>query len=220
MSRQAPMLFYSTLVGFCHAMHSCAALRAQVLSPSVPCHLHRKLPPGWICYIPYTVGTSDFDSQMFTDLFIKNRFPKNWVIASSLAFFSLNRSNRVSKNPSFHTDFKNIHMILVKSAPKKSIAQKNDFFRTLANFQLVKYVHFWNRYEKTDFLYPIRPIHRKKVCITSLKRDNELFWAGFRIRIHFYGSGSRGSGWRPIRIRIRIRIQYGSRALMAKNWKK
>ena len=42
----------------------------------------------------------------------------------------------------------------------------------------------------------------------------------------FYGSGS-GSGsrawcWRPIRIRIQIRIQiqYGSRALMTKNWKK
>ncbi len=40
----------------------------------------------------------------------------------------------------------------------------------------------------------------------------------------FYGSGS-GSGsrawcWRPIRIRIQIRIQYGSRALITKNWKK
>ncbi len=42
--------------------------------------------------------------------------------------------------------------------------------------------------------------------------------AVFRIRIHriqgfgsvliFYGSGSSGSGWRPIRIRIRIRIQW------------
>jgi len=40
----------------------------------------------------------------------------------------------------------------------------------------------------------------------------------------FYGSGSGSSGsvWRPIRIRIqiRLRIQYGSRALMTKNWKK
>jgi hypothetical protein len=36
----------------------------------------------------------------------------------------------------------------------------------------------------------------------------------------FYGSGSgsRAWCWRPIR--IRIRIQYGSRALMTKNWKK
>jgi hypothetical protein len=38
------------------------------------------------------------------------------------------RSNGVSKNPFFHTDFKNVHMTLVKSAPKKSVAQKNRFF--------------------------------------------------------------------------------------------
>jgi hypothetical protein len=34
-------------------------------------------------------------------------------------FFSLNRSNGASKNPSFRTDFKNVHMTLVKSAAKK-----------------------------------------------------------------------------------------------------
>jgi hypothetical protein len=39
-------------------------------------------------------------------------------------FFSLNRSNGASKNPSFRTDFKNVHMTLVKSAPKKSFSQK------------------------------------------------------------------------------------------------
>jgi hypothetical protein len=38
------------------------------------------------------------------------------------SFFSLNRSNNVSKNPSFYADFKNVHfIILVKSAPKKSL---------------------------------------------------------------------------------------------------
>ena len=42
-------------------------------------------------------------------------------------FFSLIRSNGVSKNPSFHTDFKNVHMTFVKSAPKKSLARKTDF---------------------------------------------------------------------------------------------
>ena len=63
-----------------------------------------------------------------------------WVVASILGFlvhkkytltlmwdenfFSLIRSNGVSKNPSFHTDFKNVHMTLVKSAPKKSFSQK------------------------------------------------------------------------------------------------
>jgi hypothetical protein len=35
--------------------------------------------------------------------------------------------NGVLKNPSFHTDFKNVHMTLVKSAPKKSFAQKTNF---------------------------------------------------------------------------------------------
>ncbi len=33
----------------------------------------------------------------------------------------------VSKNLSFHTDFKNVHKTLVKSAPKKSFAQKTAF---------------------------------------------------------------------------------------------
>ncbi len=39
-------------------------------------------------------------------------------------FFSLNRSNGVSKNSSFHTDFKNVHITLVKSAPKNSFSPK------------------------------------------------------------------------------------------------
>ncbi len=74
------------------------------------------------------------------DLFIKNRFSKFWAVSSifdlfqfsksSLSllrdenFFSLNRSNGASKNPAFRTDFKNVHMTLVKSAPKKSFNQK------------------------------------------------------------------------------------------------
>jgi hypothetical protein len=39
------------------------------------------------------------------------------------------------KNPSFHTDFKKA---FVKSATKKSFAQKTDYFSTYKNFQLVK----------------------------------------------------------------------------------
>ncbi len=39
-------------------------------------------------------------------------------------FFCLNRSNGASKNPPFRTDFKNVHITLVKSAPKKSFSQK------------------------------------------------------------------------------------------------
>ncbi len=76
----------------------------------------------------------------FQDLFIKNHFPKYWVVASILGFlvqkkysltllwgenfFSLISSNGVSKNPFFHTDFKNVHMTLVKSAPKKILPKK------------------------------------------------------------------------------------------------
>ncbi len=37
-------------------------------------------------------------------------------------FISLNRSNGASKNPSFRSDFKNVYMTLVKSAPKKSFS--------------------------------------------------------------------------------------------------
>jgi hypothetical protein len=43
------------------------------------------------------------------------------------------------KNPSFHTDFKNVHMTSVKSAPKKNFAQKTDFFRTFSIGKIV----FW-----------------------------------------------------------------------------
>jgi hypothetical protein len=35
--------------------------------------------------------------------------------------------NRVSKNLSFHTDFKNVHKTFVKGAHKKSFAPKTDF---------------------------------------------------------------------------------------------
>ncbi len=114
-----------------------------------------------------SLGTSDFDSRMSgiknsevrrksTTFFQKIPFSEipYWVVAcifglfSSLKvhidltmrrkLFSLIRSNVVSKNLSSHTDFKNVHMTFVKSAPKKSFAQKTDFFRSLANFQLVK----------------------------------------------------------------------------------
>jgi hypothetical protein len=73
-------------------------------------------------------------------LFIKNRFSKFWAVSSIFdlfqllkkffvpsqrwKLFSLNRSNGESKNPSFRTDFKNVHMTLVKSVRKKSLSQK------------------------------------------------------------------------------------------------
>ncbi len=85
----------------------------------------------------------NLEGQWNEDLFIKNHFPKYWVVASILGFlvhkkykltllwdenfFSLIRSNGLSKNPSFHTDFKNVHMTLVKSAPKKILPKKPIF---------------------------------------------------------------------------------------------
>jgi hypothetical protein len=73
-------------------------------------------------------------------MFIKNRFSQFGAVSSifdllssqksSLSllrdenFFSLNRSNGASKNQSFRTDFKNVHMTFVKSAPKNSFSQK------------------------------------------------------------------------------------------------
>ncbi len=56
--------------------------------------------------------------------------------------FSLIRSSGVSKNPFFYTDFKNVRMTLVKSAPKKSFAPKTDVFRTLnfSKFSIAKIV--------------------------------------------------------------------------------
>jgi hypothetical protein len=73
-------------------------------------------------------------------LFIKNRFSKFSAVSSIIdllssqkgfivpsnrwKLFSLNRSNGVSKNLAFHTDFKNVHVTLVKSAHKKVFNQK------------------------------------------------------------------------------------------------
>jgi hypothetical protein len=41
-------------------------------------------------------------------------------------FFSLNKSIGVSKNPSFHTDDKNVRKTLVNSAPNQIFSQKSN----------------------------------------------------------------------------------------------
>jgi hypothetical protein len=41
--------------------------------------------------------------------------------------FTLNRSNGVENNLSFYTDFKNVHLTLVKIAPKKVLPMKPIF---------------------------------------------------------------------------------------------
>jgi hypothetical protein len=74
------------------------------------------------------------------------------------------------KKSVFRTDFKYVHMTLVKSAPKKSFSQKTIlpienlpkslkirfFGKNLfwVHFLLRSSVHFWNQYEKTNFLIP------------------------------------------------------------------
>ncbi len=72
-------------------------------------------------------------------------------------------------------------MTLVKSAPKKSFAQKTDIF-SLGKFSIGKivfwlklfwvhfllrsYVHFWNQYEKPDFFMTHSTYSKKNVFIT------------------------------------------------------
>ncbi len=75
----------------------------------------------WNC----AVGTSDFYAQMSGIEILKGDEILRPVYKKNL--FSLIRSNGVSKNPSFHTDFKNVHMTLVKSAPKKVLPKKPIF---------------------------------------------------------------------------------------------
>jgi hypothetical protein len=44
---------------------------------------------------------------------------------------ALNMAIGVSKNPCFHSDFKNVYLILVKSAPKNVLARKFIFLGAL-----------------------------------------------------------------------------------------
>jgi hypothetical protein len=60
-------------------------------------------------------------------------------------FFSVNMANGVLKNLSFHTDFKNINFIFVKSAPKISFSPEKPVFEQnifWVDFLLMSNVHF------------------------------------------------------------------------------
>ncbi len=98
-------------------------------------------------------------------------------------FFSLIWSNGVSKNLSFHTDFKNVNMTFVKSAPKKSFAKKNDFSISRIVFWLKHFLGalftqvictFLKSVQKDGFFMPHSTYSKKKMF--HLFRDNELFW--------------------------------------------
>ncbi len=103
-------------------------------------------------------------------------------------FFSFIRSNRVSKNPSFHTDFKIVHVTLVKSAPKKSFAQKMIFWGLFSIGKIVFWLKlflgalftrvictFLKSVRKDRFFDDPFDLFKEKKC-SSLRRDNELFW--------------------------------------------
>jgi hypothetical protein len=65
-------------------------------------------------------------------------------------------ANGVSKDPSFHTDFKNVNFILVKSALKKVFARKIGFLgKTILGALFTRSnVYILNQYKKTDFFIP------------------------------------------------------------------
>ncbi len=71
----------------------------------------------------------------------------------------------VSKNPSFHTDFKNVYLTLVKSAPKISFAQKYDFLG-LSKFSIGKIVF-------VDKIFFGCTFYHKVVCtfLKSIQKD-------------------------------------------------
>ncbi len=104
------------------------------------------------------------------------------TLLSDENFFSLIRSNGVSKNPFFHTDFKNVHMTFVKSVPKKSFAQKTDFSIAKIVFWLkllgalfTKVIcTFLKSVRKDEFFDAPFDLFKEKK-FSSLRRDNELF---------------------------------------------
>ncbi len=100
------------------------------------------------------------------------------------------RSNGVSKNPSFHTDFKNVHMTLVKSAPEKRFAQNTNFLGLRQTFNwensfwaktflcalFTKFIcTFLKSARKDGFFYAPFDLFKENK-FSSLRRDNELFW--------------------------------------------
>ncbi len=95
-------------------------------------------------------------------------------------FFSLKRSNGVSKNPPFYTDFRDVHQTLVKSAPQK-VLPKNRFFWDFWLAKTFFWLHFLLRsnfhtsvwkYESFDI--PFHMFEEKKN--SSLWRAMNNFW--------------------------------------------
>jgi hypothetical protein len=76
------------------------------------------------------------------------------------------------KNPSFHTDLKNVNLILVKSAAKKSCSQKNNIpiekvseksvFGCIFHKGKGQLYIFESSIKRRIFLYPIRQYSKQK----------------------------------------------------------
>ncbi len=77
--------------------------------------------------------------------------------------FCSNMENGVSNNPSFHTDFKNGNLILLKIAPKKSCAKKLFCQLKIAWSHINRFIgrNFWNQNKKPNFFIPHSTIHEK-----------------------------------------------------------
>ncbi len=71
-------------------------------------------------------------------------------------FISLSRSNGASKSPSFRTDFKNLHMILVKSAPKKMFWPKNC---------LTKFTYYLSKKCTQKKVFAKKLFYQLKICL-------------------------------------------------------
>ncbi len=88
-------------------------------------------------------------------------------------FFSFNRSNGVSKNPSFHTGFKNEHRSLVKSAHKNFFLPKNYF----TNWKFAKDLKKIGFLGKTFFRCTFYKGH---MYIFEISMRRRIFWNSIR----------------------------------------
>ncbi len=73
------------------------------------------------------------------DLFIKNRFSKFWAVSSIFDLFSSQKS------------FSQTTILPIEKSKKTFLFGQKFFY---VHFLLRSYVHFWNPYEKKDFLIP------------------------------------------------------------------
>jgi hypothetical protein len=118
------------------------------------------------------LGTSDFEAKMTGLNFwkddenlwtvYKNRFTKYWVVACILDFLAHRKcmlTLQWDENFFLWMGYKKILLFI----PWHFLLRLN--------------LHFWNQYEKTDFLYPIRLIWRKKVFLSysSLEETKNIF---------------------------------------------